>query len=88
MSKVEFDDHTGFFRSGLILPLHHSGHYSLDQHGISSQNFYFFDSAIGRNQQFNAGASNDVVSFGQLGINRVNPVFDFARPWLAQRKNC
>ncbi len=76
--KIELDDHAGFFRGGLILPLHHGSHYSLDQHRISAQDFYVFHSAIGRDQQFNAGASADVVSFGQLGINRLHPVFDFA----------
>ena len=86
MGKVEFEDYTGLFRGRLILPLHYSCHYSLDQHGISSQNFYFFDSAIGRDQQFNAGASDDVVSFGQLGINRIHPVLDFARVACAQEE--
>ena len=82
--KIKFDDYAGFFRRRLILPLNHGGHYSLDQHRISAQDFYIFDSAIGCDQQLNAGASADVVSFGQLGINRVHPVLDLAGRSLRQ----
>src|SRR5579864_6107278 len=76
--EVELNDHAGFFRGGLVFPLHHGGHYCLNQHRISAQDFYVLYSAVSSHQQLNAGASNNVVSFGQLGINRVNPVFDLA----------
>jgi len=77
--KVELNDHAGFFSRRLILPLNHGGHYGLDQHRISAQDFYVLHSAIGRDQQLNAGASYDVVSFGQFRINGLHAVFDFAR---------
>jgi hypothetical protein len=82
--EIELNYHGGFFRSGFISPFHHGSGHSLYQHGVSTQDFYVLHSAIGRYQQFNACAPGDVVSFGQLRVDRLYTGLQLARAGLRQ----
>src|SRR6185312_12585162 len=80
--EVELNNYAGFFRGGFVFPLNHSSHHSLYQHRVSTQDFHVFYSAIGRDQQFHTGASADIVPSGQIRIDRLYAIFNFARDSL------
>jgi hypothetical protein len=76
--KIKLYDYGRLLRGRLILPLLDSWNYSLNQYRIAAQNFYIFDSSVGRHQQFNPRGSADVVLSGQLGVDRLNARFELA----------